>query len=224
MGMMIRTKTGGFTLIEILIAVLILAIVLSTVYAAYTGTFRIIRASEYDSDIYGMGRMTLERMMKDLGAISPYKGKFELSARRNDQGREGFMTLSFTSTANLLFNEKDSPPGVSTIEYFIADDREKEGYVLLRSDDRRREKGRENTQRRGFVLCDRLHSLRYTFFDATGKSYQSWDSTADTETPQKNRAPAIIAIELNLVNPGDQEHPYKFMTRVYLPVNKVESE
>jgi len=36
-------KRNGFTLIEILIAIFILATVLTTVYAAYTGTFRIER-------------------------------------------------------------------------------------------------------------------------------------------------------------------------------------
>lgn len=36
-------KIKGFTLVEILVAVLILSIVLSTVYVAYTGTFRLVR-------------------------------------------------------------------------------------------------------------------------------------------------------------------------------------
>ena len=68
---MIRKKGGGFTLIELLIAILILGIVLSTAYVSYTGTFRIIQRSEYDSGIYDMGRTAMERMTKDLGAIAP---------------------------------------------------------------------------------------------------------------------------------------------------------
>jgi prepilin-type N-terminal cleavage/methylation domain-containing protein len=42
-------RNKGFTLIEILLAIFILGIVLSTVYVSYTGTFRIIRETEYDA-------------------------------------------------------------------------------------------------------------------------------------------------------------------------------
>lgn len=221
---MTREKEEGFTLIEILIAILILGIVLSTVYVSYTGTFRNIRASEYDSEIYDMGRMTMERMMKDLGAIAPYRGRFELTARPNDRGREGFTSLSFTAAVNLALGEKDRSPGVSTVEYFMADDREKDGLVLLRADGRRREKDGGSGPRHGFVLCDRIHSLGFRFFDATGKGHDTWDSASDADAQQKNTAPTAIAIELNLVNADDPAHPHTFMTRAYLPVTRVERE
>ena len=222
---MIRKKGGGFTLIELLIAILILGIVLSTAYVSYTGTFRIIQRSEYDSGIYDMGRTAMERMTKDLGAIAPYRGKFELTARSNDRdrGREGFTALSFTAAVNLALGDQGGSPGVSTIEYFIADDREKDGLVLLRADDRRREGERGDGPRHGFVLCDRVHSLGFRFFDAAGAGHDAWDSFSNA-TAQKNTAPASIAIELKLVNSDDPAHPHTFMTRVYLPVSRVERE
>lgn len=221
---MIRKKGGGFTLIELLIAILILGIVLSTAYVSYTGTFRIIRTSEYDSGIYDMGRTAMERMMKDLGAIVPYRGKFELTARSNDRGREGFTALSFTAAVNLALGDPGGSPGVSAIEYFLADDREKDGLVLLRADDRRREGERGDGPRHGFVLCDRVHSLGFRFFDITGKGHDTWDSFSNADPQKKNTAPAAIAIELKLVNSDDPARPHTFITRVYLPVSRVERE
>ena len=221
---MTRKKEGGFTLIEILIAILILGMVLSTAYVSYTGSFRIIRASESDSEIYNMGRTTMERMMRDLGAIVPYRGRYEMKARRNDRGREGFAALSFTAAVNLALGEKDGSPGVSTVEYFMADDRERDGLVLLRADERRREKEGGAGPGQGVVLCDRVHSVDFRFFDAAGRGHETWDSASDADAQQKNRAPTAIDIELKLVNSGDPAHPHTFMTRVYLPVSRVERE
>ncbi len=221
---MTREKEGGFTLIEILIAILILGIVLSTAYVSYTGTFRNIRVSESDSEIYNMGRTTMERMMRDLGAIAPYRGRFEITARHNDRGRDGFAAVSFTAAVNLAVDEKGGSPGVSTVEYFMADDRERDGLVLLRADERRREKEGGAGPGQGFVLCNRIHSLDLRFFDAAGRSHETWDSASDADVQQKNRAPSAIAIELKLANSNDPANPYTFMTRVYLPFSKVERE
>ena len=56
----------GFTLLEILLAFFIFSIVLTTLYTAYTGTFRNIDQAESQSDAYQMARIALERMIEDL--------------------------------------------------------------------------------------------------------------------------------------------------------------
>ena len=47
---------------------------------------------------------------------------------------------------------------------------------------------------------------------------ESWDSSSSAE--QKGKVPAAVKIELSLVNLNDKEKPYKFMTKVFLPVKK----
>jgi prepilin-type N-terminal cleavage/methylation domain-containing protein len=200
----------GFTLIEILIAILILGVVLSTVYAAYTGTFR----------------MTMHRMIQDFNNTSPYRGKFEFYAKRTEFGNKIFPRLLFTSTVNLDLGGQKSPAGISTIEYVVEEDREQKGFVLMRAETIHR--GQEADEQKGFKtvgfpLCERIHSLNYKFYDLAGREYETWDSRATLET-QKGRTPVIIAVELNLVNPDKQDYPFKFMTKVYLPVNQVDRE
>jgi general secretion pathway protein J len=214
-----ETVAKGFTLIEILIAIFILAIVLSTIYAAYTGTFRIIKASEYDSDIYTMARTTMERMVKDLGAISAHKGRFELISKPTLLGEKEFPSLSFTSTGHVEFSDKGIPSGTSTISYFVEEDNENKVYTLFRDDVLISKPDKQETPRGGFVLCERLQSLTYKFYDTAGKEYDTWDSSSDSEG-QKNKAPSMVSIHLYLVNPDDQDRPYKFMTKVFLPINK----
>ncbi|MFH1081084.1 MAG: prepilin-type N-terminal cleavage/methylation domain-containing protein [Pseudomonadota bacterium] len=219
-------RTEGFTLIEILIAIFILGVVLSTVYAAYTGTFRMIRISEDNRDIYGMGRMTMSRMIQDFNNMSPYRGEFEFYAKRMEFGNQAFPRLLFTSTVNLDLGGQKSPAGISTIEYVVQEDREQEEFVLIRAETIHRE--HETDEQKGlkavgFPLCNRLHSLNYKFYDLAGKEYEIWDSRANSEA-QKGRTPVMIVVELNLVNPDHQDHPFKFMTKVYLPVNQVDRE
>ena len=114
-------KAKGFTLIEILIAVFILGIVLSTVYASYTGTFRIIRATETDAELYGMARTVLERMTRDIEATAPWKGAFTFTARPYYLGNREFTRLIFRSTAHIAFGEKEEPAGIAVIEYCVDD-------------------------------------------------------------------------------------------------------
>jgi prepilin-type N-terminal cleavage/methylation domain-containing protein len=219
-------RAEGFTLIEILIAILILGLVLSTVYAAYTGTFRMIRISEDNRDIYGMGRMTMHRMVQDFSNMSPYRGKFEFYVKRTGFGNHTFPRLLFTSTVNLDLGGEKGPAGINTIEYVVEEDGEQEGFVLVRVETIHREQEADEQKgfkTVGFPLCNRLHSLNYKFYDLAGKEYETWDSRANSEA-QKGRTPVIIAVELNLVNPDNQDHPFKFRTKAYLPVNQVNRE
>jgi len=211
-------RAKGFTLIEILIAVFILGIVLSTVYASYTGTFRTIRATETDAELYGMARTVLERMTRDLEAVAPWKGAFTFTARPYSLGDREFTRLTFRSTAHIAFSEKEEPAGIAVIEYGVEEGTEKEGYALARSDSLHRDPGKEEAPTGGFLLCDRVETLTYRFFDSAGKEYETWDNGQDEA--QKKKAPAMVEIRLGLVNEKDREHPYAFMTRVRLPLSQ----
>ena len=213
-------RTKGFTLIEILIAVFILGVVLSTVYASYTGTFRIIRETETDAELYGMARTALDRLSRDLETAASWKGAFTFLAKPYNLGDREFTRLTFRSAAHVAFGEKEAPAGIAVIGYEVEEGTEKEGYTLFRSDSLRRDPVKEETAVGGFLLCDRIETLTYVFYDTAGKEYETWDSGGDVEA-QKKRAPAMVEIRLGLVNEKDREHPYPFMTRVRLPLNQV---
>lgn len=217
---------GGFTLIEILIAIFILGMVLSTVYASFTATHRLIRISEDNRDLYAMGRMTLNRMIQDFNNMTPYRGKFEFSAKRTEFGNKTFPRLMFTSTVNLDLSGPRSPAGISTIEYAVEEGAEQEGFVLTRLETvhpGRKAAEQESTRGVRYPVCGRLQALHYRFYDLTGKEHETWDSLSNTEA-QNNRTPVMIAVELDLINPDNQDEPFKFMTKVYLPVNQVDRE
>jgi prepilin-type N-terminal cleavage/methylation domain-containing protein len=212
-------RTTGFTLIEILIAILILSVVMSTVYAAYTGTFRIIGSSEYQGEIYAMARIAMERITKDLEAISPYGGSLEFISRTAELGGLDNLEISFRAKAHLSFDETNTTGGSTAIRYRVEEDKGKKGYILLRDDDFMVQDDMSTIKKTGFVVCDRIKSLKYTFYDTKGNEYESWDSLSGQEV-QKGKAPVMVTIVLNLINPDNEDSPFTFMTRVYIPVNQ----
>jgi prepilin-type N-terminal cleavage/methylation domain-containing protein len=220
-------KYRGFTLIEILIAIFILSVVLSTIYAAYTGTFRVVRGFDYDSELYGMARSAMGRMTRDLGALSPYKGDYEFRSEALDLADGPFLKLTFRSAAHLTFRGKEASTGVGIIAYDIRKDPNAEGYVLWRVDDmaggKEAEKAEEERKGGGYVLCEKIQSLRYVFYDKEGKEYELWNSTGEL-TSQKKKAPAMVQITLKFINPENRDSPFPFSTRVYLSPGEVESE
>ena len=212
-------RKSGFTLVEILIAMTILAVVLTTVYTAYTGTLTLIDETAYGTRVYGMARSSLKRMIADLESVSRYADAFRFISEEQDIRGQRFMNLSFLSSAH-LDPYRGNAEGIASIGYYIRED-EEAGCTLMREDRlyHRQETGDELFTNEGFILCEGLRSITYTFYNRDGEEYDSWDSRTHTH---KDTIPAIVAIHLSFANPNDDESPYRFATKVYLPM--VESQ
>ena len=210
------SKKNGFTLIEILIAIFILTTVLTTVYAAYTGTFRLMKDTRRGDKIYSMARTAMNRMTKDIESVCGYRNSFRFASGEIE--KEGFMELSFLSSAHLNFYDERSS-GIAVISYFVVEDDEKDGYIMKRKDELYLDKIEEEEVLRdgGYIVCEGLQSLTYKFYDTIGEEYDSWDSESDSKA-QNNKVPSVVSIQMDFINPDDKDRPYRFMTKVFLPV------
>ena len=212
----------GFTLLEILIAITIFALILAVLYPSYTGTFTNIEAAESQSAIYHMARIALERITDDLqSAYLVTKKEGENEEDEADQ-TPGFLgqdltieardadSLQFTSEEHLIFAEDDRK-GRGRIAYSV---KETEAYLYIyRSDTLELENQKEEEE--GFILCDRLHSLNITYKDENGETYDYWDSS---DEQFKNKLPTLISLQLSFINEFDPESPIRFITSVSLPL------
>ena len=205
----------GFTLIEIMLAVFILGLVLSTVYAAYSGTMTLVREMEYENNVYRTARTTLDRIIRDLSSVQPVGGAIKLQAEKEMLSNHEFASLLFFATAHLAFAEKEIDGGNAQIGYFVEEDANG-GYSLRRSDLLNYQATKEKSRSSSYLLCPNIDSLVFKFYDVNGKEYDSWDSASGT-SEQKNKAPAAIKVELSIANSGNKEAPYRFMTKIFLP-------
>ncbi|OGP67029.1 MAG: hypothetical protein A2031_05500 [Deltaproteobacteria bacterium RBG_19FT_COMBO_43_11] len=209
----------GFTLLEILIAIFILGVVLTTVYASYSSTLRVAHDVEYESGIYKMARISLNRMIKDLSSLQLSGDSFILRAEKKLVRKHEFVSLIFWSAAHLAFGESDISGNTANISYFVKEDEDGDSFSLWRADVPGTKPSPEKNTDGGFVLCQNIESLNLKFYDASGRETDNWDSSS-LSSEQKGKAPAAIKIELSLVNVNDAEKPFKFMTKVFLPAKK----
>lgn len=208
----------GFTLLEILIAIAILSIVLSTIYAAYSGTLTVIKQLDEDSRAYSMARMTLDRMNRDLSSLQRFGDNFFLQSQKNTMGTHEFGSLAFWSAAHLVFGEDELSGSPSSIAYFVKEDKNG-GFSLWRSDVAETRPSPDQKVDNGVIICQNLQALSFKFYDEGGQEYGSWD-TASSSGTQNGMPPVLVQIELVLANTRDVEKPYRFITRIFLPVKK----
>ena len=124
----------GFTLIEILVAIAILAVVLSTIYVSYISTMRVVKSLEYGDEIYYMARITLERMVLDLQSACKEKDSYEFVTLKDSTGKLPMKGVSFLSRAHLDFSGPGDTMAVAQISYELEGDPDSGGFSIIRRD------------------------------------------------------------------------------------------
>ncbi len=214
---------SGFTLLEILLAVFILSIVVSTIYAAYSGTFSIVESTTKEAEVYAMARIAMERIVEDMESIyvpvsatekENGEGYYGFIATEGQVGYKTFDNLEFTSTAHLSFSEESKGDTITKIQYYVKEGDSNEVFDLCRSDQPDPDTGLESETISGPVLCEGLSDVEFTYYDAKGTSHDRWDSGSEEFG---SKVPAMVTVSLSFLNLSDPEKPYMFTTGVAIP-------
>lgn len=209
-----RKREAGFTLMEILLSVAILAVIVALVYGAYGGTERIVSSTVNEDRAYRTAGSALSTMAKDLASMAPAGDLFYL---RSGGGffPEAGQELRFLSASTVPFLEADFP-GLSEVRYFLREGRERKGYDLVRREIPHRDPDSRDGEGGGFVLCEGVASLKFLFY-RNGEEYEDWDTeSAGGET--KGKIPERMVLDLKLLNPGNEDRPFSFRTSVFIPL------
>ena len=218
-----KRRAAGFTLMEILISIAILAIVVTTALASFNAVFSTTETLDNSAHLYEMANTCLKRIVLDLTSMYVaqrplYKppefdqppDPYRLVATTEDTGGTGFaQNLRFTSRAHLPFG-KGPGGGIAEITYYLqaTDD----GYLQLRRADNPypfpdfEKKGSDP------ILCKYVKSLSFKFIDKDGIEYDVWDSDSEEFG---YATPLSIAVKLELANKAET---HTFETMVPLPL------
>jgi general secretion pathway protein J len=214
-------KSCGFILLEVLVAIFIFAIVLSAVYGASIVLVDAVNVTELQVDINNRARTALERITADLKGV--YLGEDgSLQGTRQEIEGNRADTLDLTSTAHLVLSKKDLPAGLGMIRYVVQLDADAKLLQLYRVDLPYRPGYLEQAvaNEKGYLLCDGLRAVRFTYVDKAGNELDDWQTEEDTgQTAEKEKnSPAMVEILLRFADEGKDDHIFK--TAVSLPVIK----
>jgi general secretion pathway protein J len=215
-----KRSADGFTLVEVLIAILIFSIIVTTLFASHRSVFVTAPIIESNIDIYEMAGSCLGRIALDLRSIyithPPAYQKPEFDAEPDPhrvlgttEGGSETSRLQFASLAHLPL-EQSSREGVAQIVYYERPSGE-EIFQLRRADNLYPYPPFEPDDRDP-VLCDTVKRLEIRYVDQEGNDYEYWDSESDEFD---YATPAAINFLIELVENGTSS---VFETRVSLPV------
>jgi general secretion pathway protein J len=195
---------AGFTLLEILVALTITAIVLTSVYGVFTSLSAAKEELENDGEIYHQARVLFDRMGREIR--STY---YRPTARDTlFQGGEGdrfqdFLELTTSITSPTL----PRASGISRVRYEIRDNPEdREALPVLV---RREESLLPGATAEGMEhqLTGGIRTFRVRFFDGQ-QWHEEWNASGQTGLPQ------LVELFLEIERPGQ---PLAFLTAVEIP-------
>ncbi len=219
-----QTIDCGFTLLEFLVAFFIFVIVVGIAYGAYFTANTAIDTAESQADFNSKARSALERMTTDMQDIYLGQGgmlegvKQEISGNRAD-------TLRFTSTAHVAFTKNELPAGLAMIQYAVSQETGTGLLQLYRLDIPYRPGylAKDYSGQKGYLLCDGLRSVQFTYWDRAGNEVDDWQ-VDQGEAPENkiSHVPVMINIILRFADKGRDDLVFK--TAVALEFNKEQSE
>ena len=233
--MMLRFKklpsqdTSGFTLVELMVAVLLFGIVITTIFASYRTVFSSADRVNSGLDRYDMAGICLNRMSLDLlathVALPPQYRKpefddppdpYRIVGVASDPEIGEFPLLRFASLAHVPLHGTDFG-GIARIVYYVRGGTEEASYRLHRADTLMPTEPFEGKDSDP-VVCAQVKSLKITYYDHEGNAHESWDSESD----EFNFA-SPTSIEI-LIQIGQNEDTISFTTTVKLPVQRAALE
>ena len=217
-----RRREEAFTMLEIMVAIFIFGIVVTTIFSSYRTVLISTESVQQTITEYEAAKNCLNRMILDLQSVyislppayrppdmndppDPYR----VVGDTTQIGGTELSRLRFTSLAHVALGE-NKRDGIAEIVYYIQAI-ENDYFILRRSDKLYpcqpfEENGKDP------VLCENVKLLAFTYYDQENNKYELWDSESDEF---KYATPKAIGIKMEI---GDIASPLLLQTMVTLPV------
>lgn len=231
----------GFTLVEVLVAVTIFGIAVSTLFASFNIIISHIDPINDGLDDYEMAQAAMDRIKKDLISLcltldpvysppemegSDDPDRFRLVSKTVSLDGNSYTQLRFASFEHIAFN-RHQQSRIGIINYYV-ESLENGTIVLKRSDIGSVffDESLENRTKHDPLLCERVKAFELIFIDQDGKPHEDWDSDSsnfDFATPY------AVRIKLVIQDPGRSgersgKRSNSFSTTLVLPSIREKNE
>lgn len=215
-----RSRARGFTLMEVMIAVAITALMGALVTTSFHTSFQAKEVVEAESEHYRMLRSAMNRMTREIGAAFISEAYDARRYRDQNDRPTNFIgerdRLLFTSLSHQRLYADTKETDQVTIEYQVkrAEDREARNRQDLF---RRANPLIEDRMDRGgteYVLFEGIKKIEFAYWDSEKKE---WDDEWDTRRPERMAIlPTRVRITIVAPDENGKETRYTTQTRIML--------
>ncbi len=197
------TRSKGFTLLEVLIAVAIMAGIVTVIYSAFFTSSRNVEQAETIRDSTDLARTLMQKLANDItnaywnqalnypAVVTIFDGKKNEVQTKDEKTRHDSITLT-TLTNSRRLNSKETE--LWEVGYFFQEKQNGSGYVMMRRE--KRELSKDVPAGEGgyeYEISDRIRALQLQYSQTgQGTWLDVWNST------NQNGLPKFVGITLAL--------------------------
>lgn len=220
-----RLRQLGVTIVEVLVALAILAMMVVAVYSSFNGTVNGMQRAEQMQERYMMVRNALNTMSNDLSMayLSFNRPQDETRHFTLFEGRNNFDadSVTFSSFSHLRMRKDTNESDQALVQYFIEDDPDDSSRKHLYRRESRRLTGDlpEKLQDYfpAYVLCEDVASLELEYWDVQKEDWvEEWQTMVNDAQP--DRLPQRVKVKLGIIDHTGEIAYYQ--TQVSIPMQE----
>ncbi len=207
----------GFTLLELLVAIAISALVLMVVYQTFNGIVDSAARLEEVADLDHMARVSLGIISRELRSAYWKPAGANLNSTLIFSGTDGLAggaasdELVFTTFTPLVGLTGTVSPNLSVISYELEAAAEEEEFYLMHSEDTN-SLGQSLSQEQRYELAEHVKGLNLRYYDGEDDEWMDeWDAGLE------NKLPNAVEIELYFKTSSGEDQ--KYATSVEIPMS-----
>ncbi|GEM_PF-2033383 len=237
-----NNNTRGFSLIEVLIAITLVAVISIMIWQSMGTTVRSKERTEHRDRVFRTASMAIEKISQDLSMAVMFSNVelLGVSVSGEQQSKVVFIgtnqgdqdRIIFDSFSHVRYLKDSKESDLAEITYWLEPDTERSGQYLLKKREvspptaqperpveshgkKKIEKG-ENVM----TLLEGVLELNFRYYNPQKADYvDDWDST---KADFVGRLPKAVEISLKVQDPEDEDHeeePVKFETQVFIELS-----
>jgi general secretion pathway protein J len=201
----------GFTLVELLLALFLFALIAGVVFAAFAAVASGVEKGRQSIELYRVGRVALLRMAQEVGAaVQPQPGSNTgFQGKKHVDGGMGHDRIDFLTIPYRRYSDKVPSYELCHVAYYVADNLQGK-TALFREEDCSGEEDERRERATRLELTDLAVGLEITYYDAE-KDYEEWPPIRDGQS----LLPCRVRLALTLRDA--QQYARAFITTVALP-------
>jgi len=210
----LRTLQGeaGFTLVELLLALFLFALIAGVIFAAFAAVASGVEKGRQHIEIYRVGRVALLHMAQEVGAAMPPPtgSDTRFQGKKNTDGGTGHDRIDFLTIPYRRYSDKVPSYELCRVAYYVADNPQGK-TALFREEDCSGEEEERRERATLLELTDLAVGLEITYYDAE-KDYEEWPPNRDDQS----LLPCRVRLALTLRD--TPQYARAFITTVALPM------